>query len=341
MRVAIIGAGLQCRRRGPVVKDAPGARLVTIASKTPEHAEAMARQLGCESNRTWEEAVRRDDVDIVFVCTPPHVHAEISIAAMRAGKHVLCEKPLCRTIAEAEQILAVTRQTGRKLKCGFNHRHHPAIAEAKRLLDRGDLGRPLFARCRYGICGRPGFEKEWRADPNQAAGGQFIEQGTHAIDLFRWFLGEVTEVACMTSRQYFTAQPLEENGMALFRMASGAAASLHTSFTEWKNQFSFELFGENGYGKVEGLGASYGTEKLYIGKRDFDAPFQDRVVEYRGGDVSFRDEWKEFASAIQQNRQPPGNGEDGAAALRIALAAYEADQQRTVVLLATAQKGRK
>jgi len=333
MRVAIIGAGLQCRRRGPAVREVAGARLVTIASKHFEHAEAMARQLGCEASRDWQEAVRRDDVDVVFVCTPPHVHAEISIAALRAGKHVLCEKPLCRSLDEAERMLATARETGRKLKCGFNHRHHPAIWEAKRMLDRGDLGKTIFGRCRYGICGRPGFEKEWRADPNQAAGGQFIEQGTHALDLFRWFLGEATEVACMTSTAYFKNQPLEDNGMAILRMASGATACLHTSFTEWKNQFSLEIFGEDGYVKTDGLGASYGTETLTIGKRDFNAPFQDHVIEYRGGDISWRDEWREFATAIQENREPLGNGLDGLEALRIGLGAYDAEKRRQFISL--------
>jgi predicted dehydrogenase len=275
---------------------------------------------------TWQEVLKRSDVDSVIVCTPPHVHAEISIAAMKAGKHVLCEKPLCRTMEEAEGMLKTARDTKRVLKCGFNHRHHPAIWEAKRLLDKGDLGKPLFARSRYGICGRPGYEKEWRADPDQAAGGQFIEQGTHVLDLFRWFMGEAAEVTCMTHRQYFTEQPLDESGMAIVRMKSGATASLHTTMTNWKNIFSFEVFGEDGYVHAEGLGASYGVETLSIGKRDFNAPFQDHVIEYRGGDISWRDEWKEFSTAVREGREPLGNGADGREAMKIALAAYESEK---------------
>jgi len=331
MRVAIIGAGLQCRRRGPAVREEPGATLVTIASEHPEHAEAAARQMGCEASPDWQRAVTRSDVDVVFVCTPPHAHSEISIAAMRAGKHVLCEKPLCRSLDEAEAMIAAARETGRLLKCGFNHRHHPAVQEAKRRMELGELGKPIFARCRYGICGRPGYEKEWRADPNQAAGGQFIEQGTHALDLFRWFLGEVEDIACVTSSVYFTNQPFEDNGMAILRMKSGATASLHTSFTEWQNQFSFEVFGEDGYAKIEGLGASYGLETLSLGRRDFSGPFQDQVIQYRGNDISWRDEWREFAAAIRGNREPIGNGHDGREALRIGLAAYAADKKRQFV----------
>jgi predicted dehydrogenase len=233
---------------------------------------------------------------------------------------------MTRTIAEAEQLVAVARETGMILKCGFNHRHHPAIWEAKRLLDQGTIGKPLFARCVYGICGRPGYENEWRADPAQAAGGQFIEQGTHAIDLFRWFLGEVVEVACMTGIRYFDKQKMDDNGMAIFRTASGAMASVHSSLTQWKNVFSLEVFGEDGYLNVEGLGASYGTEKLIAGRRDFSAPFQDTITEYRGGDISWREEWKEFTRAIAERREPIGSGHDGLAAMRIALAAYEAER---------------
>ncbi len=336
MKIAIIGSGLQCKRRAPVIKQSPEDRLVIIASPNRAHAEGAAAAFGCEAATDWRKAVEHKDVDAVIVSTPPHLHAEISIAAMRAGKNVLCEKPLSRTLAESQEMLKVARETKRVLKCGFNHRHHPAIWEAKKTLDRGDLGKPIFARCRYGICGRPGFEKEWRADPNQAAGGQFIEQGTHAIDLFRWFMGDIVEVACMTTRSYFTEQPMEDNGMAMFRLKSGATAGLHTSLTQWKNQFSFELFGSEGYIVADGLGASYGTETLAIGKRDFDAPFQDRIIEYRGSDTSWRDEWKEFSAAIREGREPLGGARDGLEAMRVALAAYDAEKTGRVVHVSSA-----
>lgn len=331
MRVAIIGAGLQCGRRAPVIKESRGDQLVAIASLHLDHARNMADRFGCEASADWHQVVAREDIDVVVVCTPPHVHAEIGIAAMRHGKHVLCEKPLTRTLVESEAMLDAAKEAGRTLKCGFNHRHHPAIWDARLLVDKGEIGNPLFARCRYGICGRPGYETEWRANPDEAAGGQFIEQGTHAIDLFRWFLGEIGEVTCMTGTQYFKEQTLDDNGLAVFRTRQGALASLHASLTQWKNQFSFEVFGSDGYVAVEGLGASYGTEKLVFGKRDFSAPFNDHVTEYRGGDISWRAEWKEFVDAIKEGRPPLGNGDDGLAAMRIALAAYEAEKQRRVI----------
>lgn len=332
MRAAIIGTGLQCGRRAPVILNRRDDTLVAVCGTNPEATQAMARRFACEWSLDWRDIVTRDDVDCVLVCTPPHIHAEISIAAMRNGKDVLCEKPLCRTGAEAKAIMDSVQETGRIFKCGFNHRYHPGIREAKRLADTGELGRLLFGRCRYGLVGRPGYEREWRADPEQAVGGQLGEQGIHALDLFRWFLGDIREISCMTSLQYFTKQPMEDNGMVMLRTAAGTTASVHSSLTQWKNLFSFEVFGEDGYAIVDGLGGSYGTETLTVGRRDFAAPFQHTTTEYRGGDPSWGLEWADFVDAMQARRQPEnGSVEDGYQALLATLACYESDRTKRFV----------
>ena len=333
MNTAIIGAGLMCKRRAPVLLESSDSNLKVIASKYFSDAKEMANKFGCEAVESWEEVISRKDIDAVIVCTPPHVHAQISIAAMKSGKHVLCEKPLTKNLADSREMVSVANKTGLILKCGFNHRHHPAIMEGKRIIDSGKIGKPLFSRCIYGICGRPGYQKEWRADPRQAAGGQFIEQGSHAIDLFRWFLGELESVSCITSRLFFREQTLDEGGMAIFKARSGANASLHTTLTQWKNLFQFDVFCENGYITIEGLGSSYGIEKLIYGERDFEGPFKNKITEFRRGDISWKEEWKEFSNAITENRQPIGNGEDGLAAMRIAKAAYESEKLRKMIIL--------
>lgn len=331
MRVAFVGAGLQTRRRAPIIKRSKDDVLVDIVGVDVAAATVLGNEFGCSTSGNWRKTVERDDIDAVVITTPPHLHAEIAVAALANGKHVLCEKPLCRTLDEAHAMLTAARQSGHILKCGFNHRHYPVIREARFRFERGDFGCPLSASCRYGICGRPGYEKEWRADPDQAAGGQYAEQGVHAIDLFRWFLGDLVEVSCMTSIGYFNKQSMDDNGMALFRSEQGAIAMLHSSLTHWKNLFSFELMGEDGYFMVEGLGSSYGTEKLFLGKRDFTAPFQDLVIEYRGGDESWQVEWQEFKAAIEAGREPLGNGLDGFEAVRITLASYQAEITKSVI----------
>jgi predicted dehydrogenase len=324
MKVAIIGAGLQARRRAPAIRESADTELVVITAKKGEEAEPLARKMECEAGEGWATVVTRPDIEVVVVCTPPDIHAAISTAALRAGKHVLCEKPLTRTIAEAQEVISVAGATGMTLKCGFNHRHHPAIWKAKQLHDQHKLGTPMFGRCTYGICGRPGYEKEWRADPTVVSGGQLMEQGIHAVDLFRWFLGDFQQVTGFTSTSYFDIAPLEDNGFALLRSDSGVIASIHSSLTQWKNLFSFEVFGSEGYFRVEGLGGGYGNEKLVIGRRDFTAPFTEEILEYRGEDRSWSEEWTEFMTAIREHREPLGNGVDGLEALRLVNAVYEA-----------------
>jgi len=333
LRVGLIGAGLQGGRRAPVLKQFARTKLVMVASAHQEIAQRLANSLGCESTNRWEEVIEREDIDVVLVCTPPDLHAVMSIAAMNKGKHVLCEKPLARTLKEAEDMLAAAQANNVTLKCGFNHRHHPGIQKAREWFDEGVIGELNFIRCRYGICGRPGYEKEWRADPNIVSGGQLMEQGIHAIDLFRWFLGGFTEVTGFTATRYWNTAPLEDNAFVLFRTSKGQVASLHSSLTQWKNLFSFELFGQDGYIVVEGLGGGYGTEKVILGKRAFQEPFKDEITYFRGGDISWYEEWKEFTAAIEEKREPLGNGDDGLAALRLVNAAYESACKGTAIKL--------
>lgn len=322
MRVGIIGAGLQGRRRAPVVRDSPNNELVVISAAHEESARNLAKKMGCEHAVGWETVVSRNDLDCVMICTPPHIHAKIAIAAMKSGKQVLCEKPLARNSQEAKEMVTEAKKNNVVLKCGFNHRYHPAIRKARDLLDTGRLGHPYFIRGTYGICGRPGYEKEWRADPNIAAGGQLMEQGIHLIDLSRWFLGEFSMVFAVTNNFYWRTEPLEDNAFVLLRSEEGRTASLHSSLTQWKNTFCLELYGSDGYVSVDGLGGGYGVERLTYGFKDFSKPFVSEVTEFRGDDPCWTEEWKDFEANIV-NRGADASGLDGLVALRLVEAAYE------------------
>jgi len=294
----------------------------------------LAERTRAEIYSNWRDLISSQKIDAVIVCTPPHLHAEISIAAMELGKHVLCEKPLARTMDEAIKMIAKSHETGKMLKCGFNHRHHPAILQTRKWVDEGLLGELYFARCNYGICGRAGYEKEWRADPKIVGGGQLMEQGIHVIDLFRWFLGQPSDVSAFVSTMYWKIAPLEDNAFVLLRSPDGKKiAELHSSLTLWKNSFSFDIFGEDGYIFVEGLGGSYGIERAALGKRDFGSPFREEIIEYRGQDQSWKNEWAQFEAAANGSRGSLGSGEDGLEAMRIVQAAYQSSRTSSIVSL--------
>jgi len=331
MKVGIIGTGLQFNRRAPVVYQSDSDEIISVCGKNKQLLDSIESEFECQTTDDWKKIVSSEDIDTVIVCTPPNLHAEICSEAIRNNKHVLCEKPLTKTLDEAKELVSLAKEYNVVLKCGFNHRHHPAVLEGKKIVSNFSFGEILFARCRYGICGRLNYHEEWRANPDIAAGGHFIEQGSHIIDLFRWFLGDLEQVTCMTSKNFFKKQKLDESGMALFRSSNGATASLHTSLTEWKNLFSFEVFGENEYIQIEGLGGGYGTEKLIHGIRDHVKPFSYKITEYRGPDKSWLNEWLEFKNAIKNKVDPLGSGLDGMQAMKIALMAYEAEKNNKIL----------
>jgi predicted dehydrogenase len=333
VQVAIIGAGLQGRRRSEPIAADPRFKIATVVDRDIKKAERLGKPFDAAIGTDWRPAVADPNIDIVLVLTYPDTHAEIAMAALEAGKDVLCEKPLTRTESEAYTLLATVKRTGRTLKCGFNHRHHPGVMEAYRLYKEGLIGKPVFGRARYGIGGRPGIESEWRSDPAIVSGGQLMEQGIHVIDLFCWFLGHIRRVTGFSSTTRWPIKPLEDNGFALLQNAEGVIASVHASLTQWTNLFEFEVYGEKGSLVVHGLGASYGVEKLVISQHDPSAPFSHKTIEYRGGDLSWKLEWEEFISAIHEKRQPLGNGQDGLRALQIVNAAYAASQSGSTIVL--------
>lgn len=335
MRVGLIGAGRQGKRRAAALNQFADTKLVVVADVNPSAAKLLANEMGCEATNDWEQVVQREDVNVVLVCTPPHLHAPVSIAAMKSGKHILCEKPLARNPEEARKIVDAADENRVKLKCGFNLRHHPGVKQAREWFDQGIIGKLNFIRCRYGIGGRPGYDKEWRAEPEIAGGGQLMDQGMHALDLSRWFMGEFSEAFGFLSTAFWDIAPLEDNAFVLLHTEKGQIASFHVSWTQWKNLFSFELLGQDGYIIVEGLGGSYGMERVILGKRAFLEPFREEVIEFRGEDRSWYEEWQEFATAINENREPLGNGCDGLQALKLAYAIYESARKSCVVKLRT------
>ncbi|HEX6766362.1 MAG TPA: Gfo/Idh/MocA family oxidoreductase [Polyangiaceae bacterium] len=332
-KVALIGAGLQAKRRsGPIVDD-PRFEIAAVVDRDSEKARRLATPLGASSSGDWRPVVTDPTIDVVLVLTYPDTHAEIAIAALEAGKHVLCEKPLTRTTDEARALVAAAKRTGRTLKCGFNHRHHPAVTEAYTKFRSGLIGKPVFGRARYGIGGRPGIEKEWRSNPAIVSGGQLMEQGIHVVDLYRWFLGDIARVTGFVTTSCWPIAPLEDNGFALLTSKQGVVASVHSSLTQWTNLFEFELFGDKGSLTVRGLGASYGVEELVVSLHDPTAPFSHTTIEFRGGDTSWKGEWDEFVAAIDGQREPLGNGEDGLAAMEIVNAVYAASKSGQAVEL--------
>jgi predicted dehydrogenase len=318
--VAIVGCGLIGRKRAAAIG---GARLVACADLEPGRAESLARTVpGAEATCDWRTAVARPDVDVVIVSTVNNALAPVTLAAIAARKHVLVEKPGALTAAELDPVIDAAHSAGVRVRVGFNHRYHPSLSKARSLVATEALGPIMFVRGRYGHGGRVGYDKEWRADPAVSGGGELIDQGVHVIDLARWFLGDFTCVEGF-AHTYFWQMPVDDNAFMLLRTASGQTATLHVSCTEWKNLFSFEIYGRQGKLHIEGLGGSYGVERLsYYRMSPEMGPPETTIWEYPGQDRSWELEFGEFLDDIRLQRCPAAGLTDARAALRVVDAIY-------------------
>jgi predicted dehydrogenase len=321
MRVAIVGCGLIGRKRFHSLEDKH--QLVVAADVRCERAEALiAKVPGAASTTDWQQAVSRPDVEAVIVATTNQWLAPVSLAAIKAGKHVLVEKPGARYSAELEPLLTAAKETDVCVQVGFNHRYHAAFQKAHEIFASGALGPLMFIRGRYGHGGRVGYEREWRAFPEQSGGGELLDQGVHLIDLAGWFIGPFAHVEGF-SHTYFWDMPVEDNGFVLLRTAHNQVAFLHASCTEWKNLFSFEIYGRNAKLQIDGLGGSYGVERLsYYRMLPEMGPPETTIWEYPGEDLSWKREFVAFQDFIERRETPQPGLLEASEALRIVEAVY-------------------
>jgi predicted dehydrogenase len=324
MRVSIVGAGLQARRRLPVIVEDDETTAVAVASANIDEARALANVHGLRVDSRWEETVEDPSVDSVVVCSTPDSHAEIAAAAIANGKHLLVEKPMTRSAAEAAELVQLARDAGTVLRCGFNHRFHPAISRATELVADGAIGRPRFLRGLYGIGGRSTMASEWRGDPTRAAGGHLMEQGIHLVDIALTIHPGVHAVIGHVDTVTFPIAPLEDIGTILL-LGDGFSAAITASMIQWRNTFALEIAGDSGYVQVEGLGGSYGTETLTVGSRDEHAPFTETKTYFRGPDPSWRLEWQHFRAMVA-GHVTRETGASAVDAMSIVEAAYESSR---------------
>jgi predicted dehydrogenase len=312
---AIIGCGLVGRKRAAALTNA---RLLHACDLDGARAAGLAKTVpGCQAGTDAGAVLRDPAVDAVVVATLNAALAPLSLAAVRAGKHVLVEKPGALNSAQLRDVQAAAAQSGARVRLGYNHRFHPGLQKARELTDAGAVGPLMFLRGRYGHGGRKGYDREWRADPRLSGGGELIDQGVHLIDLAGWFLGEfaVVDGHCAT---YFWDMPVDDNAFLSLRTAAGQTAWIHVSCTEWKNMFSLEIYGRDGKIAIDGLGGSYGPERLVFYKMlPQMGPPETTVWDFPPGDVSWTIETDAFIDDIRLGREPSPGLREGIRTLEV------------------------
>lgn len=271
LKAGIIGYGYMGRIRKKIIEDSASLKLAGICDINKKLVSDDST-VKCKVYDNYKKLIA-SDVDVVFVCTPNSFSPQIVVESLKAGRHVFCEKPPGRSLADVKLMREQEKKHPKlKLMFGFNHRYHPGILEARAIVDSMRFGKILFVKGTYGKSGGKNYLQSWRNQKEIAGGGILLDQGIHMLDLFRYFCGDFKDVNGFLSKMYWDTD-VEDNAFVLLRNSIGQVATLHSSATLWKHCFRIELFLEDAYLIVSGLlskTGSYGRETLTIGRRQFE-----------------------------------------------------------------------
>jgi predicted dehydrogenase len=290
----------------PAINAFEGNRLIGVVSRDPVRAEAYAKKFGARHAYTsYAEMLRNPEVNVVAIHTPNALHAELAIAAARAGKHVFCDKPMATSVTDAERIVSECEKARVKLGVFFHNRFMPCFVDTKRIIDRGDIGEVLLVQLEASPGARPGGRlSSWRVDPDMAGLGTTYSIGVHVYDILRYLLS--SEVVSVSTLFDTPRGVMEETAMSTFRFASGAIAhvAVHEKAPHPHNDFVIQ--GTQGRITGRGLTRSRAGGLLEV----LDGKGATRATEYPAINAHAACV-AAFSEALLAGREPSPSGIDG------------------------------
>jgi len=336
----VIGSGGIAKRRTipEGISKANNAELSIVFDIDAQANAEVAKDFGARRAASIGEMLDAD-IEAVYIATPAHLHSDQVRASAKAGKHVLCEKPLGMTVAEAQEMIEVCKQIGVKLGCAFMMRFVAQHQYALRLIKEGKLGTPTYARAQLS-CWYPPIEGAWRQDPVTGGGGALIDMGGHCIDLLEMFFGKVVRVSCFINNTVHDYQS-EDSAAAMLFFENGALGSIDTFFCIPDNSSKnvLELYGSKGSIIAKGtIGqGSAGEMVAFLEQdgKDYDArqarTEAQRIVITPEPVNTYQAEIEEFSQAIIDDREPLISGELGLRSQKILTACYESARSGKVI----------
>lgn len=323
MNIGIIGFGKIGKIRFNTIQAIDGKYRVTKICDISTNQGIFSKDIKFTTD--YNDILNDKNIDIIFVCTPNYLNKKLVVEALNNNKHVFCEKPPGINLAELEEMIEAEKKNPHlKLMFGFNHRHHESMIYAKKLIDSGEYGKILWMRGRYGKSVDENFYKTWRASKKTAGGGILLDQGIHLLDLFLMMCGNFEEVHAFISDLYWHLDGVEDNAFVILRNKKGQVASMHSTMTQWRHLFSFEVFLEKGHIVINGLvtpSHSYGKEVLTVAQNQTASPAVTWTREESFNyvtDSCWEREVRVFFDAIEKDKKVPiGNSEDALKLMRI------------------------
>ncbi|MFJ2187221.1 Gfo/Idh/MocA family protein [Kitasatospora sp. NPDC087861] len=340
LRFGIIGAGVIGGVHARTLARLPGrATLVAVAGHRPDRARALAAEHGCAWHATTRELLDRPDLDAVGICVPSGLHAEIGEAALRAGKHVLVEKPLDVSLEAADRLIGAARSTGRTLGVVLQHRFDPAARFLHDSVREGALGTLTSAHAEVPWWRSQGYydSGQWRGTLRLDGGGAVMNQGIHTLDLLQWIMGEAVEVTARTALLAHRGLDVEDTAAGVIRFANGALATVLATTAAYPGRTArLTVHGDRGsavldddrmawfHARADGdTGDGYGA--YGAGDQSADLPLRHDGERDPTGmpGTPHRDQLADFCDAVEHGRPPSVSGEEARRSLALTLALYE------------------
>ena len=316
IRWGLIGCGDISRKRvAPALRDLPAVDFVAVSRARAELAQEFAEEFGARKwYADWRELLADDEIDAVYIATPVHLHAEQTIAAAEAGKHILCEKPMGLNVAECDRMIAGCAANNVKLSIAYYRHFYPVVARVKEIMASGEIGKPVLAQINAFEFNamQPDDPRYWFFTKEKSGGGPMMDFGCHRIEVLTNIFGAIVDVQAFTDNLLFNRE-VEDTSAAFFKFVSGMRATLTVTHAAYESQDTLDIFGSEGSLHIIKLNQGDLRIVTKSGERqELHSPHANLQL------PSIED----FTNAILENRTPQIAGETGLNVARIEAQIY-------------------
>jgi len=276
MNFAVIGLGSFGIKRAKAIKESKNANLKCIFDVNDQNAKKASEVLKVPVI-SYEKILKDKEINTICICTPNKFHKKIIIDSLKEGKNVFCEKPYVKNVAEAEEILEVTKKSSGVLQLASNHRFFESVMYARKLVEEGTIGKVLSFNGRIGHNGER-LKDSWFWKKDISGGGTLLDNGCHLLDLSRVFVGDFTSGTGLTSNVYWKNIEVEDTASGIFKTKDDRTATIYCSWRLLSGYFFFEINGTDGYINVDGRFDTHGGDKIFWSNNKEKKYFQKILV---------------------------------------------------------------
>jgi predicted dehydrogenase len=323
LKWGVIGAGDIVRKRvAPALSDLPTCEVTAVSRGRADLAAAFAKQFGAKRwYADWRELLADNEIGAVYIATPVFLHAEQTMAAAEAGKHVLCEKPMAMNAAECDRMIEACRANGVRLGIAYYRRFYPVLERVREILRSGEIGTPVFAQMNaFEYVDMPaGSERHWFLEKAKSGGGPMMDFGCHRLEVLTDLFGTVSEVQSITANVVFDRE-VEDTAAVLLRFDEGPCASVAVTHGAHEPQDTLDIFGRSGSVHIPVLNTGDIHIKTDEGERTESHPPHANIhlplIE-------------DFADAVLKHRDPRVGGETGRSIAMLEDQIYRTDRKNS------------